>query len=779
MAKQTYKIYQLKRILSRIKGQREQMRAMTDEQLSGLTIQFKQRLKEGETLDSLLPEAYAAICEADDRVLGKFPYDVQILGAIALHQGYLAEMNTGEGKTLVATMPLYLNALSGESTILLTTNEYLVLRDAQEMGQVYRFMGLSIAAGVRESGAEPFTNQEKKKIYDSDIVYTTHSALGFDYLLDNLVKSKENRFMRKLHYVIIDEADSVLLDAAQTPLVISGAPRVQSNLYEVADFFVKTLEADVDYKVEEKKVWLTERGIRLAEEFFQIDNFYEKKYFEINRHVILALRAHTLFEKEKDYVVSKEGNLVLLDGGSGRMIPGVKMRGGQHQALEEKEKLKISMENRSMACITYQNLFLLFDKISGMSGTISDASEELRDVYGEKVIVIPPHCPVARKDFPDVYYSDRTRLFHDAAEEILSIHRSGQPVLIVVSTIAETEIMSRMLMEEHIPHNVLNANHVSWEAEMIAEAGKKGSVTVATAMAGRGTDIKLGEGVKELGGLAVIGIGRMENVRQERQARGRAGRQGDPGFSRFYVSIFDDVVQINGPSNLNKYMEGKKHLSRRKCRKIINHAQKISEEFSVMARKSAVEYDQVLQRQRDIMYEMRDHLLEGQKVEKEKLLEMGKRNIRDFLKGKIRVSQAELNRYILDNISYRLDNDCKSVNKNDLGEVETYLLRKMDSALEEQCARLADEKQVNDFLRKSVLTAIDDAWVEQVDYLQQLQSAVSGRSTAQRNPVYEYQKEAFTSYTDMENLIMKNAVRNALLCSVWINPKGELQMMLP
>ena len=361
MGQQAGKIRQLKRILHKVRSYKDTMRALSDEELSQLTQVYKKRLTEGESLDELLPEAYAAVCEADYRILGKFPYDVQVMGAIALHQGYLAEMNTGEGKTLVATMPLYLNALTGKSTILLTTNEYLVLRDAEEMGQVYRFMGLTISAGVSENMEKRFSNAEKKMIYSSDIVYTTHAVLGFDYLLNNLVKSAQDRFMRDLFYVIIDEADSVMLDAAQTPLVISGVPRVQSNLYELANFFVTTLEEGADYEVEEKKAWLTDEGVRRAEEFFQIDNFYGRKYFEINRHVILALRAHALFEIERDYMVSNKGELVLLDNASGRMMPGVKMRGGQHQAIEIKEGIKPTMENRSMACITYQNLFLTFE----------------------------------------------------------------------------------------------------------------------------------------------------------------------------------------------------------------------------------------------------------------------------------------------------------------------------------------------------------------------------------------------------------------------------------
>jgi preprotein translocase subunit SecA len=769
----------LNKILSRVKSYREQMERLSDAELAGLTRRFKRRLEEGESLDDILPEAFAAICEADRRVLGKFPFDVQILGGIALHQGYLAEMNTGEGKTLVATMPLYLNALTGKSTILVTTNEYLALRDEEEMGQVYRFMGLSVAAGVKAKAEDKFSNEEKKAVYASDIVYTTHSVLGFDYLLNNLVSSAKDRFMREFYYVIIDEADSVLLDSAQTPLVISGAPRVQSNLYEVADFFVTTLVEGEDFEKEEKKVWLTEKGIRQAEQFFGIDNFYGREYFEINRHVILALRAHALFETEKEYMVSNKGEIVLLDPASGRMMPGVKLRGGQHQALETKEQLGISQENRSVASVTYQNLFLLFPKMSGMSGTISDASEELMNVYGEKVIVIPPRCPVHREDLEDVYFTDSKQQFEEAIRLALKTHRSGQPVLIVASTIGETEFVSQMLLREKIPHNVLNANNAFWEADIIKEAGQLKAVTVATSMAGRGTDIQLGKGVRELGGLAVIGIGRMANIRQERQARGRAGRQGDPGFSQFFVSLEDDVVTDNGPSKIDRYVEGTHHISQRKLRKVINGAQKTGEEIAVYSRKKALDYDVVLQLQRKLMYATRDQLLDGAGLSQEMFLEIAEDNIDQFLRSHRHLERKQLTRYFLDNISYKLDDKIQWMPCNERKMVRQYLLGRVKDRLREQASTLNSRAKMNDFMRVAALNAIDDAWVEQVDYLQQLQAAVSGRASAQRNLVYEYQKEALESFREMEASIRRNIMRNILLSSVYLDEERKLHILLP
>lgn len=773
---------QLNKLLGKVREECKKTKILSDEELSSKTAEFKERISQGTSLDELLPEAFAVIAEADRRVLGKYPYDAQIRGGIALHKGYLAEMNTGEGKTLVATLPLYLNALSGKSTVLVTNNEYLALRDAEEMGEVFRFLGLTCAAGVKERQEERFTNEEKKAIYASDIVYTTHSTIGFDYLLNNLVTKAQDRFMRDFYYCIIDEADSVLLDAATTPLVISGSPRVQSNLYELADFFVCTLTEDVDYISQDKKVWLTEAGIKKAETFFYIDNFYDSEYFEINRHVNFALRAHTLFEKEKDYVVSSSGELILLDTASGRMMQGVKLRGGQHQAIEAKEHVAITQENRSVASITYQNLFMLFPKISGMSGTISDAAKEVYEVYGLEVLAIPPNRKVARIDYPDSFYADETTQFISAIEEALKIHATGQPVLIVVSTIRETELVSEILVGENIPHSVLNANNAFWEADIIKQAGQMGAVTVATSMAGRGTDIKLGEGVRELGGLAVIGIGRMINVRQERQARGRAGRQGDPGLSKFYVSIDDEIVVENSGKDLEKY----KNKNAKKLKKIINTAQKVKEEVAVTSRKKAMDYDIVLQKQRKLIYATRDKLLDGGSIAREEVMRIATELVDDYIEGDYRLSASSeknlkesINRFILDNISYHTDEGINKINVKRRSQVKSYLMQKVYMAYEEQLSLIISQSAMNDFIRVSALTAIDDAWVEQVDYLQQLQAAVSGRATAQRNLLFEYQKDAYDSFKKMEKIVLKNIVRNILLSEVTIDKKRQLKMILP
>ncbi len=767
------------KILQKVKGFRDYMSRLSGEDLSHLTDLFKERLRQGETLDDILPEAYAAICEADYRILGKFPFDVQILGAIALHKGILAEMNTGEGKTLTATMPLYLNGLSGKSTMLLTSNDYLALRDAEEMGQVYRFMGLSVAVGVSRRAEQPLTNKEKKEIYAADIVYTTHGGLGFDYLANNLVTKAEDRFLREFYYVIIDEADSVLLDAAQTPLVISGSPRVQSNLYELADFFVTTLAEGRDYEKEENAVWLTKEGISYAEGFFQIDNFYDSRYFEINRHVTLALRAHTLFEKKKSYMISDSGELQLLDGGSGRLMAGVKLRGGQHQALEAKEKLKISQDSRSMASVTFQTLFRMFPRMSGMSGTISDAAPEIRDIYHTDVVVIPPNRPVQRKDLKDQYYKNKGEQFAAAMERAIAVHRTGQPVLIVVTTIPETELASGYLVQANIPHSVLNADNAFWEAQIIKEAGQINAVTVSTGMAGRGTDIRLGEGVKELGGLAVIGVGRMGNVRQERQARGRAGRQGDPGISQFFVSLQDGVVEGNGPSDLDKYIEGKKGISGRKLKKIIDRAQALGEELAVMSRSRSVNYDQVIQQQRELMYDTRNRLLDGGGMDEKKLLEIAEGNISRFVRGQSSMTLMSLHRYILDHISYRLDGKTREIGLDDSSAVEEYLMKRVRQGLEEKKKRTGSQVQLNRFMRIAALNAIDSAWIEQVDYLQQMQAAISGRALAQRNLLFEFQKDGLEAFEKMELTILENIMRNILLSNVYMDADKRIHILFP
>ena len=759
-------------LLGKVKEECKKIKNLSDYELKNKTNEFKRRLADGETTEDILPEAFAVCCEADYRVLGMFPYDVQILGGIALHLCYLCEMNTGEGKTLTATMPLYLNGLTGKSTILVTANEYLAIRDAEEMGQVYEFLGLSVKAGVTRDTNEHLNNDQKKEIYAADIVYTTHGSLGFDYLLNNLVHSKEDRFMRELYYVIIDEADSVLLDSASMSLVISGSPRVQSNLYGITDFFVTTLVEDEHYIVEDNKVWLTDKGIEYAQRYFRIENLYSKENFDVLRHVVLALRAHYLMDKDVDYVVTDSGEIVLLDKSTGRKMNGMKLRGGSHQAIEEKERLKLSQEQRSVASITYQNLFNLFPKMSGMSGTIADGKDELLEVYHKQVVVIPPNKPMARKDLPDKYFKTSEEQFDAVIKETVKRHNTGQPVLLIASLISDTEMLSKLLVQENIEHSVLNANNAFWEAEIIKEAGQKNVVTVATSMAGRGTDIRLGSGVKELGGLCVLGIGRMNNTRDERQARGRAGRQGEPGVSIFYTSLEDDVCEILGDDFLEKYIEKDKHISKRRIKKLINKSQKIKSESSVFQRKNAVDYDSVMQRQRTIMYKTRNDLLDGKSLDENYLLSICEDNIKDFVKSNKKLDSYAVHRYVLDNLSYRLQEmDESTKNQKD------YLIQYSKMAFNTKKKSIGD--RFSEYCRLCTLKALDDGWIEEVDYLQQLQAAISGRSSAQRNLLFEYQREARISFEDMEKSIKKAMIRNILLGEVSFGKDNEMIILYP
>lgn len=742
------------RTLEKVKQQCARMESLDDSQLQAKTAEFKDRLQKGESLDQLLPEAFGVVCEADRRVLGMQPYDVQIMGAIALHKCYQVEMNTGEGKTLTATMPLYLNALTGKSTILVTANSYLAWRDAREMGPVYEFLGLTVRSGAGLDPNEQLTNEDKKINYGADILYTTHGALGFDYLLNNLIKRAEDRFLRDFYYVIVDEADSVLLDAAAMPLVISGSPRVQSNLYRTADFFVTTLEEDLDYEVEDKAVWLTGRGVEKAERFFGIKSYYSAENFEINRHVTLALRAHKLMVKEKDYLVSREGEVLLLDSSSGRSMKGVRLRGGQHQAIETKEGVRITQEQRSVASVTYQNLFRMFPRMAGMSGTIANARRELRQVYRTRVAVIPPHRPLARTDLPDRYFASTEDQYDAVTAEIIARHRTGQPVLVITSTIDDTELIARTLVREGIPHSVLNANNAYWEAQIIREAGRKGAVTVATSMAGRGTDIKLGTGVAELGGLAVLGVGRMQNVRLERQARGRAGRQGDPGSSQFFVCLEDETVSVIGEKKLEKYADRKASISAQKLKKMINGTQKASEENEEASRERAVQFDQVMKRQRDIFYAARNKLLDGGSLEREQVSQMQRNVIHSWLDSVKKVTRQDIVRYMLDHMTYRLEEQDFLPPEGRTERMNRGNQRKLEKALAEYAEKLFEKKQ-------------------------QLTAVVSGRSFAQRNPLFEYQKEAYRAFEQMQDHMQAAICRNILLADVEFDEAGEMKIVFP
>ncbi len=614
----------VKKILNQINRRKEEMALLTDEELAAKTQEFKRRLTAGETLDDILVEAFAVVREADKRILGMFPYDVQVMGGIVIHQGNVAEMNTGEGKTLTATLPIYLNALSGQGVILVTTNSYLAKRDAEEMGKVYEFLGLTIRLPFADDEEEKITPKEKKEIYSADIVYTTNSGLGFDYLIDNLASSEEQKYMPEFNFVLVDEIDSVLLDSAQTPLVISGSPRVQSNFYGIIDTLMTTLVDGEDYifKEEKKEVWLTNKGAKIAEKFLGIDNLYAEENNVLARHLVFALRAHTLFKRDKDYIIrkgEKDQELVLLDQGTGRLMEMTKLQGGLHQAIEAKEHVKLSPETRAMASITYQSLFKMFNKISGMTGTGKVAEKEFIETYNMSVVRIPTNRPRQRIDYPDNLYITLPEKVYASLEYIKQYHAKGNPLLVFVGSVEMSQLYSSLLLREGIAHNVLNANNAAREAQIISESGQMGAVTVATSMAGRGTDIKLGKGVAELGGLIVIGTERMESQRIDLQIRGRSGRQGDPGMSKFFVSLEDDVIKKFGPSWVHKKykdyqvqdMTQPEVLKGRKYRRLVEKAQHASDSAGRSARRQTLEYAESMNIQRDIVYKERNRLIDG------------------------------------------------------------------------------------------------------------------------------------------------------------------------
>lgn len=779
-----FRLKKIKLILNKVNAQASSMARLTDEELRQKTIEFRERYLSGESLDSLLPEAFAVAREADKRVLGMYPYDEQVMGAIVLHQGNVAEMKTGEGKTLVATMALYLNAISGKGAILVTNNSYLARRDGEEMCPLYQFLGLSTAIGLSEDPSQTLTVDEKKQIYNSDVIYTTNSALGFDYLIDNLADAPEKKFLRDFNYCIIDEADAVLLDAAQMPLVISGAPRVQSNLYKICDNFVYTLVDETYYHldIEKQEVWLTQKGIDEARKFFAMEHLYvsDDNHRELIRHITLALRAHKLYTKNKDYVI-ESGEVKLIDKREGRILEMTKMQAGQHQALEAKEGLETSQEMRAIASITYQNLFFLFENYGGMTGTGKSDEDEFIEIYDKEVIQIPTHNKLRRKDLPDRIFTTLPEKIYASIELVKELHGKGQPVLLVTGSVKMSEVYSEILLFEGIPHNILNAQSESKEARIIAEAGREGSVTVATMMAGRGTDIKLTAESKKLGGLAVVITERMESKRMDLQIRGRSGRQGDPGFSQFFVSLEDDLLTEWGRTSLQDYY--KKQVTHRNVtnpeellstyfQNSVEQAQHASDAYGRNSRKDTLQFDDSLKLQRQIVYSERNRILSNESSQydlREIIVSFVDETLQKY--GK-QISQKDLLDIILTNISYDFDNSFFKQEDYTISEARQLILELVDKQLDEKDSLLKTDKQKESFKRIVLLKAIDECWIEEVDYLQQLRVLVSSRRAAQRNPVFEYHKEALKAFDNMLSDIKLFVVRNTLLSDVTIE-KGE------
>ncbi|QLB50403.1 accessory Sec system translocase SecA2 [Streptococcus sanguinis] len=793
MIKNHFQIQRLKKILAKVKSFESEMAGLSDADLRKKTQEFKERLASGETLDDLLPEAYAVVREADKRVLGMFPYDVQVMGAIVLHEGNVAEMATGEGKTLTATMPLYLNALSGQGAMLVTTNTYLALRDAQEMGHVYRFLGLTIEAAVVADETENLTPKQKRLIYQADIVYTTNSALGFDYLIENLAENKDSQYLSPFNYVIIDEIDSILLDSAQVPLVISGAPRVQSNFYGIMDTFITTLKEDEDYHYDDEKneVWLTSKGILAAESFLDLEHLFSKENQELVRHLNLALRAHKLYKKDKDYVVrqgEKEAEVVLLDRSTGRLLEMTRLQGGQHQAIEAKEHVKLTEETRAMASITYQNLFRLFRKISGMTGTGKVVESEFMETYSMSVIKIPTNQPVIRQDLPDQLYQTLPEKVFASLDEVKHYHAQGNPLLIFTGSVEMSEIYSSLLLREGIAHNLLNANNAAREAQIIAESGQKGAVTVATSMAGRGTDIKLGPGVADLGGLVVIGTERMENQRIDLQIRGRSGRQGDPGISKFFISLEDDLLRKWGPDWLKKFYkdyfteEVEKHpvqLGQRRFRHLVAKAQRASESSAKMSRRMTLEYAQCMKIQREITYAERNRLIQAEERIDEEISRVLRQVIHQAAYEQSYETRADLYRFILDHFSYHAERIPYDFDIYSPEKIAELLQDIAEQELQAKKDYLKSDKLFTHFQRVSVLKAIDENWVEQVDYLQQLKTALSDQHFSMKNPLVEYYQEAYDGFEYMKERMKQQIVKNLLMSELALNPKGEVIMYFP
>ena len=784
---QDFQLRKVKRILRKINALKGKMESLSDQELAAKTVEFRQRLAKGETVDDLLVEAFAVVREADKRVLGMFPYDVQVMGGIVIHQGNVAEMNTGEGKTLTATMPVYLNALTGKGAMLITTNNYLAKRDAEEMGQVYRFLGLTIGVPFTDDPKEELTPEKKKKIYASDIIYTTNNNLGFDYLHDNLAANEEGKFLRPFDYVIIDEIDDILLDSAQTPLIIAGAPRVQSNHYGIIDTLVTTLVEGEDYifKEEKDEIWLTTKGAKAAESFLGIDHFYKEEHAVFARHLVYAIRAHKLFTKDKDYVI-RGNEMVLVDKGTGRLMEMTKLQGGLHQAIEAKEHVKLSPETRAVASITYQSLFKMFNKISGMTGTGKVAEKEFIETYNMSVVRIPTNRPRQRIDYPDNLYVTLPEKVYASLEYIKEYHAKGNPLLVFVGSVEMSQLYSSLLLREGIAHNVLNANNAAREAQIISESGQMGAVTVATSMAGRGTDIKLGKGVAELGGLIVIGTERMESQRIDLQIRGRSGRQGDPGMSKFFVSLEDDVIKKFGPSWVHKKykdyqvqdMTQPEVLKGRKYRRLVEKAQHASDSAGRSARRQTLEYAESMNIQRDMIYKERNRLIDGSR-DLEDVVEEIIASYIDQVTSSNYESRELLFHFLVTNISFHIKEVPDYIDVTDKTAVRSFMKQVIDKELSEKKELLEQHGLYEQFLRLSMLKAIDDNWVEQVDYLQQLSMAIGGQSASQKNPIVEYYQEAYAGFEAMKEQIRADMVRNLLMGLVEVTPKGEIMTHFP
>ena len=746
----------LEKMADKVLNYESQMAAMSDEELKAKTDEFKERYNKGESLDSLLYEAFAVVREAAKRVLGLFPYKVQVMGGIVLHHGDVPEMRTGEGKTLTATMPVYLNALAGRGVHVVTVNEYLTERDATEMGELYSWLGLSV--GINLAAKSPM---EKKEAYLCDITYSTNSEIGFDYLRDNMVVRAENMVQRPLNYALVDEVDSILIDEARTPLIVSGANAVEtSQLYHMADHFVKSLDKD-DYiiDVQSKTIGFSDSGIDKAESYFKLENLYDIENVALTHFIDNALRANYIMILDIDYVVSEEQEILIVDQFTGRTMEGRRYSDGLHQAIEAKEGVPIQDETKTSASITYQNLFRMYKKLSGMTGTGKTEEEEFREIYNIRVVPIPTNRPIARIDHPDLLYPSLKSKFKAVVEDVKSRHEKGQPVLVGTVAVETSDYLSQLLVQAGVPHEVLNAKNHYKEAQIIMNAGQRGAVTIATNMAGRGTDIKLGEGVRELGGLCVIGTERHESRRIDNQLRGRSGRQGDPGESQFYLSLEDELMRRFGSERIKAVLDRFKlseeeAVSRsRMFTRQVEGAQKRVEGNNYDTRKQVLQYDDVMREQREIIYAQRYDVITANRDLAPEIKAMIKRTIKRIVEGASHSSKEERVEAILNFAKYNLvPEDTSSENdiegKSDK-EVIDYLYARAEEIYASQVAKLRDEESVQEFQKVLILRVVDSKWTDHIHALDQLRNAVGLRGYAQNNPVVEYQSESFRMFNDM------------------------------
>ena len=785
-------------IIDKIEKLRPTMQAMSDEELKDQTRKFKERLAQGETLDDLLPEAFATVREAAKRVLNMEHYPVQLIGGIVLHQGRIAEMKTGEGKTLVSTCPAYLNALAGKGVQIVTVNDYLAKRDAEWMGQVHEFLGLKVGVVLNS-----MTSEERKAAYQCDITYVTNNELGFDYLRDNMAIYKEQMVLRDLDYCIIDEVDSVLIDEARTPLIISGQSGKSTKLYEVCDVLAKQLvrgeesgefnklnaimgeeiteTGDFIVNEKEKVVNLTEQGVKKVEAFFHIDNLADAENLEIQHNIILALRAHNLMFRDKDYVV-KDDEVLIVDEFTGRIMPGRRYSDGLHQAIEAKEHVNVKRESRTLATITFQNFFNKYAKKGGMTGTAQTEEKEFRNIYGMDVIVIPTNRPVIRKDLNDAVYKTKKEKFHAVVEEIVKAHEKGQPVLVGTITIETSEMLSQMLKKRGVPHKVLNAKYHELEAEIVAQAGIHGAVTIATNMAGRGTDIKLDDESKALGGLKIIGTERHESRRIDNQLRGRAGRQGDPGESRFYISLEDDLMRLFGSDKLMSMFNAlgvpeNEQIEHKMLSSAIEKAQQKIETNNYGIRENLLKYDEVNNEQREVVYAERRQVLDGENM-RELIMKM----LNDIVEGAVDMSVSdeqtpenwgfkELNDLLLPIIPLKPIELTDEISKMSKDEFKHMLKELATKFYESKEAEFPDAEQVREIERVVLLKVIDNKWMSHIDDMDQLREGIGLQAYGNRDPLVEYKMNAYEMFDDMTAAIREDTIR--ILCHIRVEEKVE------